>query len=109
MLKNKALDLLSVLQGIIDSLDKYESGLDDISRKRLSRLKTHTENYQTAITDSKDRASAQKSVKYLNSIIIDVNNANERPGMRYISDALFSRYWDLYNIFQDGRFKDDQL
>ncbi|MGL1903381.1 MAG: hypothetical protein OCC49_14675 [Fibrobacterales bacterium] len=103
-MKDRAQELLSVLEAMIDLLDKPANNLDSRTLSIVKRLKRHSEAYKTAITETKEKRDAHKAVKYLNSIITDIDNATS-----CVPGSFFSQYWDLNTLFQDRRFSDDPL
>ncbi|MGL1935935.1 MAG: hypothetical protein OCD01_12980 [Fibrobacterales bacterium] len=103
-MKDRAQELLSVLEAMIESLEKPGNDLDSGTLNIVRRLKRHSEAFKIAITETKEKRDAHKAVKYLNSIITDIDNATS-----CVPGSFFSQYWDLNTLFQDRRFSDDPL
>jgi len=108
-LKAKARELCTALELIISGLEGYEK--DDRSRytKDLAAiLRPSYLRLKKAIEDKK-REEAKEALDEIAELMHEVNGAATKGDINFVQGKVLNTYWELKAIFQESRFRDEQL
>lgn len=108
-LKAKARELCVALESITDGLEGYDK--DDRCRytKQLAEILRPSVHGLKKAIEEKNREEAKDALADISEIMYEVNGAATKGEIDFISSKILNTYWDLKTIFQELRYRDEQL
>lgn len=108
-LKSKARELCIALESITAGLERYDK--DDRSRytKQLAEILRPSVHKLEKAIEEKNREEAKDALADISEIMHEVNGAATKGEIDFTSSEILNTYWDLNTIFQELRYRDEQL
>lgn len=108
-LKTKSRELRTALEAIISGLERYDK--DDRSRytKELAASLTPSVSRLKKAIEEKNREEAKDALADISEVMYEVNGAATKGEIDFISSKILNTYWDLKTIFQELRYRDEDL
>jgi hypothetical protein len=109
-LKAEAQKLCLALEAITKGLEAYDKDDHKIYTKSLAfNLRPRTLSFRQAIDENKSREQAKEVLDEMMKLMYEINSAATKGGIDFVAHDVLSIYWELKTIFQESRFRDEEL
>ena len=108
-LKAEARKLCSALESVVSGLETYEKDERRRYTKELAEiLRPSVSSLRKAIEEN-NREEAKKALNEVAELMHEVNGAATKGEIDFVPSKVLNSYWELKTIFQELRFRDEQL
>jgi hypothetical protein len=108
-LRTDAIELSVALNQVLAGLLAYDLGRNVYATELAKRLGPRVETYDHAVFVRPSRADAADAISALADCMATVSSASTKGEMDFGVSNAINKYWNLYTIFRESKYREESL